>query len=106
VSHQVFAVRAVTLDGRRAQRGVIVLIVWVAIGFSAGTAHAAIPHPFQNCGQLNARYPHGVGKVGARDKTTGKPVTNFKRNTYVYLRAMYFNKRLDSDHDAIACERH
>jgi hypothetical protein len=30
---------------------------------------------------MNARYPHGVGKVGARDHTkSGDPVTNFKRN--------------------------
>jgi hypothetical protein len=106
VSHQVFAVRTETLDGTRTQRLVVVLIVSVAIVFSAGTAHAAIPRPFQSCGQLNALYRHGVGKVGARDKTTGTPVTNFRRNTYVYLRAVFFNKRLDLDHDAIACEKH
>jgi hypothetical protein len=105
VSHQVFVVRAVTLDGGRAQRGVVVLIVSVAIGFSAGTAHSAIPRPFQDCRRLNAKYPHGIGKVGARDKTTtGKPVTNFKRDTYGYMRATYFNKGLDRDHDGIACE--
>jgi len=78
--------------------------VAVAIAFLGGTAHAAIPRPFQNCHQLNTKCPHGVGKVGARDKTTGTSVTNFTRNTYVYLRAMFFNKRLDRARDGIACE--
>jgi len=84
---------------------VSVLIVSFAMASLAGTADAATPRPFQNCHQFNAKYPHGVGKVGARDKTTGKPVTNFTRNNYVYLRAMFFNKRLDRDRDGIACEK-
>jgi len=87
------------------RRTAVVLIVSLAIAFLAGTADAAIPR-LQNCGQLNAVYPHGVGRVGARDKTTGKPVTNFTRDTHFYLRAMHFNRGLDRDHDGIACERH
>jgi hypothetical protein len=29
---------------------------------------------------VNAKYRHGVGKVGAHDKTSGTPVTNFTRS--------------------------
>src|SRR5262245_31863190 len=103
--YQVFSGRTGTLDGRHDRRTVVVVIVSAVLASSTGAAHAAIPRPFQNCHQLNAKYPHGLGKVGARDKTTGEPVTNFTRNTYFYLRAMFFNKRLDRDHDGIACEK-
>jgi hypothetical protein len=43
--------------------------------------------------------------VGARDKTTGEPVTNFKRSNTVYRTAMRNNSRLDRDNDGIACEK-
>ena len=56
---------------------------------------------FSSCAQLNATYPHGVGLVEARDKTNGKPVTNFTRSDRLYALAA----SLDSDHDGIACER-
>ena len=86
----------------------IPLVVLGALAFTAGSANARIPPPYQNCGQLNARHPHGVGKVGAQDTTSvmvSRPVTNFKRSTALYLRAMSFNKGLDPDHDGIACEK-
>jgi hypothetical protein len=54
---------------------------------------------------VNKRYPHGVGKVGARDKTSGTPVTNFKRSGRLYRLAMSYNKGLDRDKDGIACEK-
>jgi hypothetical protein len=55
---------------------------------------------------VNARYPHGVGKLKAHDATAGDPVTNFKRSTTLYLRAMHYNRGLDRDKDGIACEKH
>ena len=56
---------------------------------------------YQNCTALNKVYPHGVGKYGARDHTSGTPVTNFKRS-----RALYnANDHLDRDNDKIACEK-
>jgi hypothetical protein len=52
---------------------------------------------------LNARYPHGVGRVGARDHTSsGDPVTDFKRSNKLYVE----NRGLDRDKDGIACEKH
>jgi Excalibur calcium-binding domain len=53
---------------------------------------------------LNKRYPHGVARLGARDKTSGTPVTTFKRSTRIYRLAMSYNRGLDRDKDGIACE--
>ena len=51
---------------------------------------------------------HGVGRVGARDKTKSRSaerVTTFKRNTTLYRKAMRYNRDLDRDKDGIACEK-
>lgn len=56
---------------------------------------------YKNCTALNKKYPHGVGLPGAKDKTSGTPVTNFKRDKAVYNA----NKKSDRDKDKIACEK-
>ena len=56
---------------------------------------------YANCTAMNKVYPHGVGKKGAHDHTSGKPVTNFYRNTRLYK----INASHDGDHDGIACEK-
>jgi hypothetical protein len=56
---------------------------------------------FQNCAAMHKVYPHGVGRVGARDHTSGTPVTTFKRSNRLYNA----NKGLDRDKDGIACEK-
>ena len=66
---------------------------------------AAKPRVFSTCKQMNAVYPHGVGKVGAHDRGKGKnfrPVTNFKRDNALYKA----NAGHDRDHDGVACEKH
>jgi hypothetical protein len=68
-------------------------------------AARAVPAPWKNCTQTNKRYPHGVGRVGARDHTSGTPVTTFKRNNFLYKTAMRYNRGLDRDKDGIACEK-
>jgi hypothetical protein len=50
---------------------------------------------------LNKVYKHGVGKKGAKDKTSGKPDTSFKVSASLYNA----NKKLDHDKDGIACEK-
>jgi Excalibur calcium-binding domain len=55
----------------------------------------------RNCTALNKVYRYGVGRWGARDHTSGTPVTNFKRSNRLY-RA---NRGLDRDKDGIACEK-
>ena len=62
-------------------------------------ASAATRYP--NCAALHKTYPHGVAKPGARDKTSGKPVTTFTVNRSVYSS----NTHLDRDKDGIACEK-
>jgi len=57
---------------------------------------------YRNCRALNRAYPHGVGRPGARDKTSGRPVKNFRVNRSVYTQ----NTHLDRDHDGVACEKH
>jgi hypothetical protein len=56
---------------------------------------------YKNCKAMNKVYRHGVGKKGAKDKTSGKPVTNFKVSTKIYNA----NKARDRDGDKIACEK-
>lgn len=65
----------------------------------------AIPHPWQNCKEVNARWPHGVGRSGAHDLTSRAPVKNFTRSDSLYATALRLNQRLDPDRDGIACER-
>lgn len=59
-----------------------------------------------NCTNLHEQWPHGVGRRNAVDKTSGDPVTNFKRSNEKYRRAVNHNSDLDRDGDKIACEQH
>jgi hypothetical protein len=65
------------------RRGLIAASVCAGLfATTAGTADAA--KSYANCTKLNRDYPHGVGKPHARDKTSGTPVTNFKRSKALY----------------------
>jgi len=77
-----------------------------AIERSAETTAGTVAQPlYRNCTNLNKRYPHGIGKRLARDKTSDEPVRNFRRSTPLYLTAMSYNRGLDRDKDGIACEK-
>ena len=76
----------------------------VAVVSTAAEAHTTGVH--DNCTNLNQKWPHGLGRQGARDRTSGDPVTNFRRNTKAYNRADNHNGTLDADNDGIACEKH
>ncbi len=83
---------------------VATVITAFAYGAAVGTvgpASARVSASYKNCTALHKRYPHGVGKVGARDHTSGTPVTTFRRSNRLYRH----NKRLDRDKDGIACEK-
>jgi hypothetical protein len=78
----------------------LVLALGLVLPASASSS-ASIRYP--NCKALNKRYPHGVGRWGARDHTrSGDPVTNFRRSNLLYRQ----NRGLDRDKDGIACEKH
>lgn len=80
------------------------LSVAVAFGPSSHAARDLVPAQYKNCTVVNKRYPHGIGKVGARDHSAGTPVTTFKRSNSLYRLATSYNRGLDRDHDGIACE--
>jgi hypothetical protein len=63
-------------------------------------AEAKPARHFKNCDAMHKVYPHGVGKPGAKDHTSGTPVTTFKRSTPLYNA----NTASDRDKDGIACE--
>jgi Excalibur calcium-binding domain len=71
---------------------------------SAPPPAAALPPAagtgFANCTALRQEYPHGVGRPGAVDHTSGKPVTTFTQSAALYQA----NAGLDRDGDGIACE--
>lgn len=75
---------------------------------SAPSAEALIPRLWRNCTNYNKRYPHGVGRLLARDKVSAgsEPVRNFKRSNRIFAIAMSYNRGLDRDKDRIACEKH
>jgi hypothetical protein len=71
----------------------------------AGAVVVAVsPALFKNCDAVHRRYPHGIGKLLARDHTSGEPVTTFKRSTTLYNLAMSYNRGLDRDKDGVACD--
>lgn len=57
---------------------------------------------FKNCAALNKAYPHGVGRPGAKDKTSSTPVRNFTVHAKLYAAQP---RTLDRDRDGIACEK-
>jgi hypothetical protein len=68
---------------------------------------AVMPRLYRNCTNYNKKYPHGVGRLRARDRTRGgtPPVTTFRRSTRIYNIAMSYNRGLDRDKDGVACEK-
>ena len=60
------------------------------------------PPKYKSCASMNSVFPHGVGRPGAVDHTSGKPVTSFYVSNYVYNAN---SAVLDKDHDGIACEK-
>jgi hypothetical protein len=70
----------------------------IAISLPANAATA--PYRFANCDAMHRVFPHGVGQFGAKDHTSGTPVTNFARAPRWYA----MNTGSDRDKDRIACE--
>jgi hypothetical protein len=76
---------------------------WTTTAYSSQqwVARTADSTRYANCTALHTVYVHGVGRSGAKDKTSGTPVTTFYRNTGLYN----LNTKLDRDKDGIACEK-
>ena len=59
-----------------AAAAVVVPSAWPAIG-----THPPTPRLYDNCTRYNAKYPHGVGRVGTRDRTSGTHTRGEMRRT-------------------------
>jgi hypothetical protein len=106
--------RPVTIRLPRLAAGVLTLSA-LALPLTAttlSTADAAVKAKhYKSCAALQKDYPHGVGRKGAKDKTSGTKVTTFKVSNTVY--GMNNGPRdqatgeydLDRDNDGIACEK-
>jgi Excalibur calcium-binding domain len=95
----------VTCTRASVARGFVVALVLAAALIAASASSALVPPLYKNCTSLHKRYPHGLGKLGARDHTSGTPVTTFRRSTRIYRLAMSYNRDLDRDQDGIVCEK-
>jgi hypothetical protein len=71
------------------------------------SAGAVMPRLYRSCTNYNKKYPHGVGRLLARDKVRpgNEPVTTFRRSNRLFRIAMSWNRGLDRDKDRIACEK-
>ena len=88
------------------RRASVILVAGaIAAGAVGQAAHARVPAQWKNCTVVNKKYAHGIGKAGARDHTSGTPVTTFTHNTKLYQQAISANGGLDRDKDGIACEQ-
>ena len=90
---------------------VVAAAVLVSTGLSLSTSADAAARHFGSCAALNRVYHHGVGLSGARDHTSGTPVTGFRRSSPLYKANNGPRNRatgeydLDRDNDGVACER-
>ena len=62
---------------------------------------SAVNYRYKNCTALQKKYPHGVGKSNAKDKSSSKKVSTFRRSTSLYNKIIARNRGLDG----IACEK-
>jgi hypothetical protein len=86
---------------------ILASVIGVAATALAPAASAAVPAKYANCTNLHHYYPHGIGRLGARDHVAAgsRPVTTFTKSTTGYNLAIRYNAGLDRDHDYIACEK-
>jgi hypothetical protein len=94
-----------SVEKRRVRTFILAFIAstGLALSIAAAPTEAHTTGIHDNCTNFNKRFPHGVGRVGARDR--GGDVTNFKRSNKIYNTAERHNSDLDRDNDGIACEK-
>lgn len=101
----------ITLPRRIAAASATAAVLLLPLTSTTAADAAVKPKYYTSCSALNKDYPHGVGKKGAKDKTSSKPVTNFKVSTTVYnmnngpRNTKTGEYDLDRDNDGIACEK-
>ena len=73
-------------------------------GAAIGKADA-IPRASTRTARTSTRGTRTGSGRRTRGQDSGTPVTNFRRSTRLYHRAMSYNRGLDRDKDGIACEK-
>ena len=68
----------------RAIGAAIAAAVMTAGTLAAVTPASAAPQRYDSCAELHEAYPYGVGERDAKDRTSGTPVTSFKRSNRLY----------------------
>ncbi len=91
-------------NGQMSSRPVLFVSATVALLLLTAPVARAAPS-YKNCTELHTTYPHGIGRANAHDKTSGRPVTSFKKDTAGYNKAIQAKPDLDRDKDGIACEK-
>jgi len=77
--------------------GALMALALVAV---AGSASADAAAKYRNCAAMHKRYPHGVAKSRAAANRQVFVTGRAKVSASLYKA----NKRLDRDHDGVACE--
>ena len=83
----------------------VVLLAVALTGAAPLVPASAATTRYENCTEYRKAYPHGVGLRTATDRTSGRPVTTFRKDDAEFRRAMAANSDLDRDQDRIACEK-
>lgn len=89
------------MNPRRMIGGALVAMACAVTVPALAVAPAMAATTYSNCSAMHEDYPHGVGKPGAVDSTSGTPVTDFTVDADLYNA----NKKSDRDGDGIACEK-
>ena len=71
------------MDGKRLIAATIAAVLTGTVG-AVPTHGASKAKSYKNCTALNQDYAHGVARKGARDKTSGTPVTSFTVSNALY----------------------
>jgi hypothetical protein len=86
---------------RTFSRSAFTLVVAVLVSLvTIQGAEAVKLEKFKNCDAVHKKYPHGIAKIGYKNKggaVKGKPFVNTK--LYAFQ-----SKALDRDKDGVACE--
>src|SRR4051794_27234336 len=87
-------------DLMHVRRGLVAAITAALLLVAAAPSYGAAKH-YANCTALNKAYPHGVGRPGAHDRSSGTPVSSFTVSSALYNA----NSSSDRDGDGVACEK-
>ena len=81
---------------------IIALVAAASLAWLPATGAEAAVHHFKNCTDMHRKYKGGVARKGAHDKRASG---HARYRPYVSTALYTANKKMDRDHDGIACEQ-